>query len=159
MGYSKNPEVTEKMKPVLDYLLALNKTVTTKHKYPNRFLYAIREALHAAEFNGVTKYKEIKNKFKFRVGPGVHQVTFELKQDPTVLQETLVLTDEKAVEPLDVLGVVIENQVQKLHFPNATHEAFQVMESWANENNYLSSWTHQTGLTLTKKQEKEVRDE
>lgn len=148
MGYSKNKEVLERVRPLLDLVLqSSDAKISFPSKHPNELVYAVREALNYAEKHSKTedkKYGDIKLQYRIRSKPD--RVVFELKNtldyelDPIleIADAFQMLEIPEVSSHLEVVGACIKHKAVVMKFPDAQLDETELefLRRWTNKNHY-----------------------
>lgn len=152
MSYAKSDRALNRIKPVLDLLVAADKDVRIPSDNPHMLGYYIREGFKIARDRKLTQYKDLPEKFVIR-NRGDH-VLAELRSRVTLtaLQQHMsrVVLDE-IVDLVQVIGAAIQHKAEEMQFPDAELERDDLLRlyQWASKNQYYLI-VAETGLTLTK---------
>lgn len=145
MGYNKSKEAVERVKVILDTVLAANGKVTIPSKHPIALAYAIREAYHSAEEikGDYEKYNTIRVNYKLRTKSGCivfdPRIALEYENPVVELAKALEELSVPNVETLfQVVGACIKHKAPIMVFPDAKLETSDLLQlyKWADSNNY-----------------------
>lgn len=162
MGYSRSKKTIERVRPVLDSIIAIRQEgeITVPSKTPHKLCYAIRDALAVIrslpESSADKKYLAISERYKIRVKSD--SVIFEPRETVSFADPILALVESKAdklqiadaVSLIEVVGAVVKHKVDTMQFPNArlAEGDFDRLSRWASLNHY--EVTEIKPLTLSK---------
>lgn len=153
MGYNKSKEAVERVKLILDTVLATNGKVTIPSRHPIALAYAIREAYHSAEEikGDYEKYTSIRRDYKLRTKPNAivfdPRIVLEFENPVVELAKALEELEIPNVETLfQIVGACIKHKAPIMTFPHAKLNEMDMIQlmKWADGNNYIISKNEST---------------
>lgn len=150
MGYSKNLDRIERVRPLLDQMLKAKTSLTWPSANAHMLGYHIREALTLAKKTKFKPYDELKDKFIIRNKGNC--VVADLRNMEISIETVMSkVTLEDLVSLLEIIGGAINHRADEMFFPSADLEAEEVEKLfvWAEKNNYYLI-VAETGVTLTR---------
>lgn len=150
MGYSKNLDRIERVRPLLDQMLKAKTSLTWPSENAHMLGYHIREALTLAKKGKIAPYDTLKDRFIIR-NKGSHVVADPKDIEISIESVMSKVTLEDLTSLMEIVGGALNHRADEMFFPSADLEADEVekLYTWAQKNDYFLV-VAETGVTLTR---------
>lgn len=145
MGYSKSKQSVERVRPLLELVLASEGKIYFPTKHPDKLTYAVREALSYAKTckGDDAKYSIILDKFRIRAKADKilfePRVTLEYQDPIQEIAESLEMMEVGGeFTHLEIVGACIKHKAPLMKFPDTVLDGTELefLRRWTNKNNY-----------------------
>lgn len=160
MGYSRNPAVIDRVKPLLDQMITAQSSLAWPSKNSHMLGYYIREAMTLAKRKKVEPYHELKDRFVIR--DKGDRIVAELKTPATIeaLREAMAkVVLAELVSLYEVIGGAVNTKADELYYPDAdlSQDDLAKLYAWAVNNKYFLIVSEEDGVTLTREDPGELK--
>lgn len=152
MGYSKSESAVERVKPLLDQMVAATTDLTWHHKNPHMLGYHLREAMTIAKRHKLEPYNTLKERFIIRnKGDKVVAEIRHFEALPALQAAMSKVVLEDITSLVSIVGAAIDNKAHELYFPSAilSDEDKLTLYTWCVKNEYFMI-VAEVGVTITK---------
>lgn len=143
MGYSKSTKALDRVSPILEILRLSTTDTEIPSPDPLKLMYALRDGLNIAKKSGDSPYRQLQEKFIFKIKKD--KVIAELRNKVDISKITAiakslsVMTVPEVTDIFGVIGYALKHKAPKFEFPNANinGDVLKNLELWASKNNYI----------------------